>query len=99
VRRGAAEAFEVFQSAVEGAASGVHAALEAREGVLAVEEGFGGCGGLLEVVVLGKVMDLFVPELGFDAVKAAEEPLVANELVDEGSGLRSGGLIQHGSPR
>jgi hypothetical protein len=84
------ELFEVLEGALRGAAGAIDAPLE-------MAEGFGlAAGGLAEgILFVGGVGVLVVegPELGFGDIEAAEGPLAADEIVDEGSGFGGGGMV------
>ena len=84
------ELLEGLEGAVAGAAGGIDAVLEFGEG-----GGVGG-GGISEGVLLVFVEDVVVlvgPHFGFDAVEAAEHPLAADEVVEEGTGFGGGGMV------
>jgi hypothetical protein len=79
-----------LQGARAGAAGGVDAVLEFGEGVGIAADG------LAEGVLLGVAEDVVVlvqPGLGFGGIEAAEGPLAADEVVDEGAGVGRGGAV------
>jgi hypothetical protein len=84
-----ADAFQVFEGALVGARGGIDAALEPGEELEIAAVGFGERGVLIIVVTVA--MKLALPDFGFGTVEAAEEPVVGDEEVDEGAGLRGGG--------
>jgi hypothetical protein len=73
---------------VVGALGGIDAALEAAEGVLAAAEGLAG-----SAVVFGSpgVLHFAFEDFGIDSAKAAEQPLVVDEDVDEEAFFGGGG--------
>ena len=84
------ELLEGEEGTVAGAAGGIDAVLEFGEAGVVVRAG------LAERVFLRLVVDvvlLVVPHLGFGGVEAAEEPLAADEVVEEGTGLGGGGEV------
>ena len=78
--RGSAGGSEGFEGAVVGALGGIDAALEAAEGGLAAAEGLAG-----STVAFGVpgILHFAFEDLGIDSSKAAEEPLVVDEGIDE----------------
>ncbi len=92
-RRGFAEAAQVVKSTVEGALGGIDAALEEMERMIRAGGDVAERGVLIESVEgFRGVGELVGPELGFGAAEAAELPIGANEVVDEGAFGGSGGL-------
>jgi hypothetical protein len=91
-----AEEAEGFERAVVGALGGIDAALEAAEGGLAAAEGLAG----RAVLFRGPGIPHFAFEdFGIDSSKAAEEPVVVDEDVDEeaffgGSGKEALAIFQ-----
>ena len=69
---GGLEAGEFLQGALEVALEGIEAALEAGEGFVAAIEGATEVVGVVAVAVF---VDVGVPEAGFGAAEAAENPL------------------------
>ena len=83
------EALEFFEGAVVVAAGGIDAALEAGEGVCAAAEG------LASGAVLFRgpgILHFAFEDLGIDSAKAAEQPLVIDEGIDEEAFFGGGGL-------
>ena len=81
---------EGFESVVAGAAGGIDAVLEFGEGGGVVSGGISENESL--VFVEGHVV-LIGPHFGFGAVEAAEEPLAADEVVNEAAGFGGGGMV------
>jgi hypothetical protein len=73
---------------VVGALGGIDAALEAAEGVCAAAEGLAG-----STVVFGSpgILHFAFEDFGIDSAKAAEQPLVVDEGVDEEAFFGGGG--------
>jgi len=78
---GGPEAVEFLDGAVEIALEGIEAALEAVEGTVVAIEGAAEGGGAVAVVV---IVDEVVPDAGFGAAEAAENPLGMDGDVEEG---------------
>jgi hypothetical protein len=72
LRAGGLEAGEFLEGALEIALEGIEAALEAGEGFVVAIEGAAEAGGAVAVVV---IVDEVIPDAGFGAAEAAEEPL------------------------
>jgi len=87
------EALEALEGAVVGAAEGGDATLEDDEMVGDAVVGEGEGAGLVELgaEVVAAAAELGVPDLGFDGVHAAEEPVGAEEFEDEGGFARAFG--------
>jgi len=84
------ELLEVLKGLAGGAAGTLHAPLE-------LGEGFAAAGGGLTERVFGVRMEMFLmvegPELGFGGAQAALEPLAVDEVVHEGTGFGSDGIV------
>jgi len=83
------QALEFFEGAVVVAAGGIDAALEAAEGVCAAAEG------LASGAVLFQgpgILHFAFEDLGIDSSKAAEQPFVIDEGIDEEAFFGGGGL-------
>jgi hypothetical protein len=81
------EAGEFLEGALEVALEGIEAALETGEGFVAGVEGAAEAGGVGAVLVF---LDVVIPEAGFGAAEAAEDPLGMDGDVEEG--LLAGGI-------
>jgi hypothetical protein len=77
------EAVEFLEGAVEIALEGIEAALETGEGPVVAIEGAAEAGGVGAVVV---IVDEVIPDAGFGAAEAAENPLGMDGDVEEGLG-------------
>jgi len=84
------EVFEVIEGVAVGAAGGIDAALEAFEVVAVVGVGLGEDD---RIFGLPEVIDLLVPDLGFDGAEAAEEPFALDHGVEEGARGGAGGAV------
>ncbi len=83
------QALELFQGTVVVAACGIDTALEAGEGVCAADEGL--AGGAICLRVPG-ILHFALEDLGIDSAKAAEQPFVVDEGIDEEAFFGGGGL-------
>jgi hypothetical protein len=82
------QALEFFQGAVVGALGGIDAALEAGEGICAAAEGLAGWA----VFFQGPgILHFAFEDLGVDSSKAAEQPFVVDEGIDEEAFFGGGG--------
>jgi len=86
-RRIGLEAGELLEGALEVALEGIEAALETGEGFVAGVEGAAEAGRVGAVLVF---LDVVIPEAGFGAAEAAEDPLGMDGDVEEG--LLAGGI-------
>jgi hypothetical protein len=83
-----AEEAEGFEGAVVGALGAIDATLEAAEGGLAADEGLAG----RAVFLQGPgILHFAFEDLGIDSAKAAEQPLVVDEDIDEEAFFGGGG--------
>jgi hypothetical protein len=90
LRAGGLEAGEFLEGALEIALEGIEAALEAGEGSIVAIEGAAEASGAVAVVV---IVDEVIPDGGFGAAEAAEEPLGMDGDVEDGLLLRGIGLV------